>query len=161
MTTLARVWATGSLAIALGAPPVATTAQMPAPPPATPSASPAPTPTMSPTPPPAVTLNGVLLGMETFNANVNARGNHANVNARGNLANGGGADQPTRFNVSSAFLTIARNTGFFRYGGSADVYSIPVVGLSGSKTFQAGANVNTYGPLPSAYIGLNLSDFYP
>jgi hypothetical protein len=134
---------------------------------------------MSPTPPPAVTLNGVLLGMETFNANVNARGNHANVNARGNhanvnargnhanvnargnLANGGGADQPTRFNVSSAFLTIARNTGFFRYGGSADVYSIPVVGLSGNKTFQAGANVNTYGPLPSAYIGLNLSDFYP
>lgn len=52
---------------------------------------------MSPTPTPAVTLNGVLLGMETFNAN---------VNATGNLANGGGGDQPTRFNVSSAFAAL-------------------------------------------------------
>lgn len=87
--------------------------------------------------------------METFTSE---------VNATGNLANGGGADQPNRFNVSSAFLTITRNTGFFRYGASAGVYSIPVVGLSGNKTFQAGANVNTYGPLPSAYIGLNPND---
>src|SRR5579872_7015735 len=86
------------------------------------SASPAPAPQASATPTPVVSWSGVLRGMETFTTN---------VNATGNLANAGGADQPNRFNVSSAFVTLARNTGYFRYGGSAGVYSIPVVGLSG------------------------------
>ncbi len=89
--------------------------------------------------------------METFTAG---------VNATGNLANQNGADQPNRFNISSAFLTVTRNTGFFRYGASGGVYSIPVVGLSGNKTFQAGANVNTYGPLPSAYVGIYPNDHF-
>jgi hypothetical protein len=114
---------------------------------ATPAAS--PTPAGSPTPVPPVSLSGVLLGTETFTDG---------ANATGNLANGGGADQPNRFNISSAFLTVTRNTGFFRYGASVGVYSIPVVGLSGNNTFQPGANVNTYGPVPSAYVSVNPSD---
>jgi hypothetical protein len=80
------------------------------------------------------------------------------ANATGNLATGGGADQRNRFNVSSAFLTVTRNTGFFRYGASAGVYSIPVVGVSGNNTFQPSANINIYGPVPSAYISVNPSD---
>lgn len=130
---------------------------------ATPSASPAataspaaaasPTATATPAPAastvPAVSVSGVLRGTEIFTSN---------VNATGNLANGGGADLAARFNVSSAFETVTRNTGYFRYGASAGIYSIPVVGLSGNNTFQPGANVNTYGPLPSAYVSINPND---
>jgi hypothetical protein len=146
MINPAGLAAASLLAIALGLPPVKAGAQTPPSPSPAPSASQPAIPMASPTPTPAISVTGVLMGMETFTAA---------VNAAGNLAKGGGADQPTRFNVSSAFLTITRNTGFVRYGGSAGIYSIPVVGLSGNKTFQAGANVNTYGPLPSAYIGIN------
>lgn len=98
---------------------------------------------------PAVSWSGVVRGMETFTTN---------VNATGNLENGGGFDQPSRFNISSAFATITRNAGYFRYGASAGVYSIPVVGLSGNNPFQSGANVNIYGPLPSAYVSVNPSE---
>lgn len=141
---------TGLLAITLGLSQAAD-AQTPATAPPSPSPSPSaiPIPLTSPTPTAVIAVNGVALAMETLTAN---------VNATGNLTNGGGADQPTRFNISSAFVTIARNTGFFRYGASGGVYTIPVVGLSGNKTFQPGANVNTYGPLPSAYVGINPND---
>lgn len=114
-----------------------------------PSASPAPVPQASATPIPVMSWSGVLRGMETFSS-------HAN--AVGNLANAGGTDQPSRFNISDALVTMSRNTGYFRYGASAGIYSIPVVGLSGNNTFQPGANVNTYGPLPSAYVSLNPND---
>lgn len=143
MINPAGVAAASFLAIAVGLPQVKTAAQT------LPSPSVSPSPTASPTPTPAISLTGVLLAMETFTSG---------VNATGNLANGGGADQPNRFNVSSAFVTVTRNIGFFRYGASAGVYSIPVVGLSGNNTFQAGANVNTYGPLPSAYVGIYPND---
>lgn len=117
---------------------------------ATPSASPAATATPAPAAStvPAVSVSGVLRGTEMFTSNVNATGNLAN----------GGADLAFRFNVSSAFETVTRNTGYFRYGESAGIYSIPVVGLSGNNTFQPGANVNTYGPLPSAYVSINPND---
>jgi Putative beta-barrel porin-2, OmpL-like. bbp2 len=142
-----RLCTTGLLAITLGLAQAAAGAQTPATAPPSPPAT--TTPLTSPTPAPVITVNGVALALETLTAS---------VNATGNLANGGGADQSTRFNISSAFITIARNTGFFRYGASGGVYSIPVVGLSGNKTFQVGANVNTYGPLPSAYVGINPND---
>jgi len=91
-------------------------------------------------------LSGVLRGMETLTTN---------VNATGNLANGGGPDQASRFNISSAFLNVTRNTGTLRYGASAGIYNIPVLGVSGNKTLEAGANTNLYGPLPSIYASIN------
>lgn len=137
-----------STAIASTAAPSASPPAMPT---IVPTASPSPafSPPASPTPTPAISWSGVLRGMETFTTN---------VNATGNLANRGGPDQPNRFNISSAFGTVTRNTGYFRYGASAGVYTIPVVGLSGNNTFQSGANVNTYGPLPSAYVSINPND---
>jgi hypothetical protein len=105
-----------------------------------PSPSVSPTPTLTPTP-------NVADADAYGNAERRAAGHgdiHVKCERYGNFANGGGADQPSRFNISSAFIPITRNTGFFRYGASAGVYSIPVVGLSGNKTFQSGANVNTF-----------------
>lgn len=110
-------------------------------------APPTPTPSVAPTP--AISFGGVFTATQTLTQN---------VNASGNLAAGGGADQPSRFNISSAFINVTRNTGTLRYGASAGVYSIPVLGVSGNATLQAGANTNLYGPLPSAYVSLNPSD---
>lgn len=106
------------------------------------TASPAPTPT----PVAAVTVGGAFLATQAYTGH---------VNATGNFGNAGGADQAARFNVSTAFLNVTRNTGFFRYGASFGLYSIPVVGVSGNKTLEANVNTNVYGPLPSAYISLN------
>lgn len=108
-----------------------------------------PSPQASPAPAPAVSWSGVIRGMETLTTN---------VNATGNLRNGGGGDRPSRFNVSSALLTVTRNTGFFRYGASAGVYTLPVVGLSGNDTLAPRANANTFGPVPSAYVSINPND---
>src|SRR5579863_1957286 len=88
------------LAVILVAPQGAAAAQTP--PLTASSPSPSPTPVATPTPTPTITLSGVGLAMETFTAG---------VNATGNLANQNGADQPNRFNISSAFLTVTRNTG--------------------------------------------------
>jgi len=120
-----------------------------------PSSSPnaAPTPTNSPAPvstaTPTVTISRVLLATQAFTTN---------VNATGNFGNAGGNDQASRFNVSSAFVTLTRNTGFFRYGASAGAYSIPVLGVSGNKTLETSANTNLYGPVPSVYVSLNPND---
>lgn len=112
-----------------------------------PSAATSPQPTATPATP--VTVSGALLATQTYTTHVNATGNSGNA---------GGGDQPSRFNIGSAFLTIARNSGFFRYGASAGLYSIPVVGVSGNKTLEANVNTNTYGPVPSAYVSLNPND---
>lgn len=129
---------------------------------ASPTVSPGPVPTTAPSPQPtampqptatpatAVTVGGALLATQTYT-------NH--VNATGNFGNAGGGDQASRFNISTAFLNIARNTGFFRYGASAGPYSIPVVGVSGNKTLEANVNTNVYGPLPSAYVSLNPNEY--
>ncbi len=117
-------------------------------------ADPVPPPTPSPLPsapaPQPVVLNGILLATQAFTANVNATGNLAN----------NGSDQPSRFNISNAFLTVTRNSGFVRFGASAGMYSIPVLGVSGNKTLQANANTNLYGPLPSVYVSLNPNDHF-
>lgn len=127
--------------------PVAALAQ--APPDAAASATVSPTPAPTPTPPADISFSGDFLASESLTDNVNATGNFGNT---------GGADQPSRLNISTAFLNVARNTGYFRYGASAGLYSIPVVGLSGNKTLEANANTNVYGPIPSAYVSLNPND---
>jgi hypothetical protein len=110
------------------------------------SPSPKSSPANSPTPTPPVTLHSVLLATEVFTSH---------VNATGNLGSAGGSDQASRFNLSSGFLNLARGVGFLQYGLSAGVYSIPVVGVSGNRTLQPGANTNTYGPVTSAYVSIN------
>jgi len=82
----------------------------------------------------------------------------SNVNATGNIGNAGGSDQASRFNISNASVNVTRNTGFFRYGASVGMYSIPVVGLSGNKTLETNVNTNVYGPVPSLYVSLNPND---
>jgi hypothetical protein len=116
-------------------------------------ADPVPPPTPSPMPsaptPRPVVLNGVFFVTQALTTN---------VNAGGNLGNAGGSDQQSRFNISSAFLTVTRNSGFVRFGASAGIYNIPVLGVSGNKTLEANANTNLYGPLPSVYVSLNPND---
>ena len=119
------------------------------------SALASPSPNASPSPPPAatspqpVTLSAVLLATQAFTTN---------VNATGNLGNAGGNDQQSRFNISNAFINVTRTSGFVRYGFSAGMYSIPVLGVSGNKTLEANANTNIYGPVPSIYLSLNPND---
>jgi len=126
----------------------------PAPATAQPQTGPVPSPPVSPnpspTPVPPVVFSGDFLASETFTTN---------VNATGNFGNRGGSDQASRFNISTAFLNVVRNTGFFRYGASAGLYGIPVLGVSGNKTLQGNANTNVYGPLPSAYVSLNPNEY--
>ncbi|MHB8147263.1 MAG: outer membrane beta-barrel protein [Vulcanimicrobiaceae bacterium] len=95
---------------------------------------------------PAVTFSEEFLATQAFTSN---------VNAAGDVGNAGGSDQGSRFNISNAFVNVARNTGFFRYGASVGLYSIPVVGLSGNNTLGANVNTNVYGPVPSLYVSLN------
>ena len=109
----------------------------------------APTPAATPTPLPDVSFSGDFLASEALTGH---------VNAAGNFGNAGGADQASRFNISTAFLNVTRNSGYFRYGASVGLYTIPVVGVSGNKTLEANVNTNVYGPLPSVYVSLNPND---
>jgi len=115
------------------------------------TAAPAPASEPTGTPLPAITLSRVLLATQAFTTG---------VNASGNFGNAGGSDQSSRFNVSSAFATLTRNTGWFRYGASVGAYSIPVLGVSGNKTLETSANTNLYGPVPSLYVSLNPNDHF-
>lgn len=57
--------------------------------------------------------------------------------------------------VSQTWTSGINAVGNLANGG---VYNIPVVGVSGNRTLQFGANTNTYGPVPLAYVSLNPTD---
>lgn len=107
----------------------------------TPSATPAPAAT--PTPTPAYSLDGAFL---LYSAHTNG------VNATGALDTPTGADDISRTDLSNGTLTLAKNTGWFRFSITAGPYAFPVVGQALNPTTQAGANTSLYGYVPSAYV---------
>ena len=107
----------------------------------------------SPSPAPSATPTYSLSGVFSFYAL------HTNdVNATGALDTPEGADYASRADLSSAMLTVAKNTGWWRFGITAGTYAFPVVGESVNPTTQAGANTSLYHYFPSAYVAFVPND---
>lgn len=74
------------------------------------------------------------------------------VNAAGALDTPTGADEDARTDLSNGLVTLAKNTGWFRFGLTAGIYAFPVVGEALNPTVQANANTALYGYVPSYYV---------
>ena len=108
-----------------------------------------PTPSATPTPAPAYSLDGAF---SLFSAHTNG------VNASGALDTPTGADGISRTDLSNGMLIVTKNSGWFRFGITAGVYVLPVVGEALNPTTQGGANTSLYGYVPQAYFAFVPND---